>query len=165
VFCFRLCLFLQTKYKLCFLSSSNGWDNVSTLVANVNSSSDEQMTSARPSLLGVTVAMCVFSPSLLNYYCSDAFVVTSQLPVTIVTYGPVATMPDHSSVFYFGVMGLLPQSLELIHQVFVKCSLLIYWGLVQCFWVSRRYLRFPLISVVNFYYIINKLIILVPITH
>jgi hypothetical protein len=37
--------------------------------------------------------------------------------------------------------------------------------LLQCFWGIRRDIIFSLISVVNFYYIINKLIILVPDSH
>jgi hypothetical protein len=51
MFCFRLCLVLQIKCRLCFLSSSNGWADVSTPATTVDSSSDGKMTSARSSLL------------------------------------------------------------------------------------------------------------------
>jgi hypothetical protein len=53
----------------------------------VDSSSDEQMMSARPSLLGGTVVMDIFWPSVLSYHCSDALVAMNRLPVVTVTYG------------------------------------------------------------------------------
>jgi hypothetical protein len=31
--------------------------------------------------------------------------------------------------------------------------------MLLCFWISQSYLSFSLISVINFYYVINKLII------
>jgi hypothetical protein len=37
--------------------------------------------------------------------------------------------------------------------------------LLRCFWGTWRYLRFPLISAIDFYYVINKLIILVSGPH
>jgi hypothetical protein len=80
------CLLLQTKCRLCVLSSSNECADVSTLIATVDSSSDGQMMSAHPSLLGATVAMNVFCLSLLSYHCSDDLVVTDWFPVTTVTY-------------------------------------------------------------------------------
>jgi hypothetical protein len=45
------------------------------------------MTSARPLLLGATVAMDVFCPSLLSYH-SDALVAMDQLLITTMTYDP-----------------------------------------------------------------------------
>jgi hypothetical protein len=44
---------------------------------------------ARPSLLGAIVAMGVFDPLLLSYHCSDALIVTGQLPMATVTYSPL----------------------------------------------------------------------------
>jgi hypothetical protein len=51
-----LCFLLQTECILCFLSSSDGQAGVSKLVATVDSNSDSRMTSARPLLVGATVA-------------------------------------------------------------------------------------------------------------
>jgi hypothetical protein len=45
------------------------------------------MMSARPSLLGATLATDVFGSSLLRYHCSDTLVAMGQLLVAIVTYG------------------------------------------------------------------------------
>jgi hypothetical protein len=87
VFCFILCLLLQTKCRLYFLSSSNGWADVSMPITTVDSSCDEQMMSAHPSLLGAIVAMGIFGPSLLSSHCSDALVATDRLPMATVTYG------------------------------------------------------------------------------
>jgi hypothetical protein len=89
VFCFRLCLLLQTKCRLCFLSNSNGWADVSKPVVTMDSSSDRQMKSARPSLLWATIVMVVFSPSLLSYHCSDTLIVMGQLLMATVTYDPL----------------------------------------------------------------------------
>jgi hypothetical protein len=47
---------------------------LSKSVATVDSSSDEWMTSAYPSLLGATVVTDVFCTSLLSYHCSDELV-------------------------------------------------------------------------------------------
>jgi hypothetical protein len=74
----RLYLFLQTECILCFLSSSNGWADVSMSVATVNSSSDRRMTPAQSSLLGAIVATDVFYPWLLSYKYSDVLVTTGQ---------------------------------------------------------------------------------------
>jgi hypothetical protein len=82
----KLCLLLQTECRLCFLSSSNRWADVSTSVTIVDSSSNSQMTSAHPLLLGATVATIIFCPSLLSYHCSYALVAMGRLPVAIVTY-------------------------------------------------------------------------------
>jgi hypothetical protein len=92
VFCFILCFILQTKCRLCFLSSSNGWADVNKSVAIVDSRSDAQMTSARPSLLWAIVAMDVFGPSLPSYHCSDRLVVSGHSDLR-----PVAIVPDCSS--------------------------------------------------------------------
>jgi hypothetical protein len=83
------CLLLQIKCILCFLSSSNRWADVSTSVATIDSNSDGRMTSTRPSLLGATVATCIFCPSLLSYHCSNVLKVMDRLPMVIVTYGPL----------------------------------------------------------------------------
>jgi hypothetical protein len=82
----RLCLLLQTECILCFLSSSNGLADVSTPVANMDSSSDGWLTSARSLLLAATVVMDVFYPSLLSYHYSNALVAMDRLPMTTVTY-------------------------------------------------------------------------------
>jgi hypothetical protein len=87
MFCFRLCHLLQTKCILCFLSGNNGWADVSMPITTVDSSSDGQMMSARPSLLRATVVMGVFVPSLLSYHYSNALVLTGRLPMATVTYG------------------------------------------------------------------------------
>jgi hypothetical protein len=42
--------------------------------------------SACPSLLGATVTMDVFYPSLLSYHCSDVLVTTGWFSLTTVTY-------------------------------------------------------------------------------
>jgi hypothetical protein len=85
---YTYCVFFYKLNADCvFLSSSNWWANISTPVATVDSSSDGRITSARPSLLGVTVATCILCPSLLNYHYSDVLVTTDRLPVTTVTYG------------------------------------------------------------------------------
>jgi hypothetical protein len=52
----------------------------------VNSSSDGQMTLAYQSLLGATVAMSVFYPSLLSYNYSDTLLAMVQLLIITVTY-------------------------------------------------------------------------------
>jgi hypothetical protein len=87
VFCFRLCFLLQTKCRLCFLSSSNGWADVSKTVATVDLSSDGQMMPARPLLLWTTVATDIFSLLLLSYHCSDTLLAMGRLPVATMTYG------------------------------------------------------------------------------
>jgi hypothetical protein len=56
-------------------------------ITTVDSSSDGQMMSARPSLLRATVVMGVFVPSLLSYHYSNALVLTGRLPMATVTYG------------------------------------------------------------------------------
>jgi hypothetical protein len=48
-----------------------------------------ELTSAHPSLLGATIVMDVFYPSLLSYHCSDALVAMDRLPMATVTYGPL----------------------------------------------------------------------------
>jgi hypothetical protein len=83
------CVVLQTECRLYFLSISDGWANINTSVVTVNSSSDEWMTSACPSLLGATAVVGVFYPSLLSYHCSDALVAMSRLPMAIMTYSPL----------------------------------------------------------------------------
>jgi hypothetical protein len=92
VFYFRLCLFLQTKCRLCFLSSNNRWADVSKPVATVNSSSDGQMTLAHLSLLWTTVAISVFDLSLLSYYCSDEPIAHDHSDLR-----PIATVSNCSS--------------------------------------------------------------------
>jgi hypothetical protein len=47
------------------------------------------MMSARPSLVGATVATDVFCLSLLSYHYSDALVATVRLRVATVTYSPL----------------------------------------------------------------------------
>jgi hypothetical protein len=59
----------------------------------VDSSSDGKMTSARPSLLGVTVATGDFDPSLLSYHSSDGPVARGHSNLW-----PVAIVSDRSSV-------------------------------------------------------------------
>jgi hypothetical protein len=49
---------------------------------------DRRMISSHPSLVGVTVAMDSFCPSLLCYHCSDIVVTTGKIPVTTVIYDP-----------------------------------------------------------------------------
>jgi hypothetical protein len=82
----RLFFLLQNKCRLCFLSSSDERDDVSKLVATVDSSSDGWMTSPRTLLLGGTVATDVFYLSLLNYHYNDNLIATDRLSLTTVTY-------------------------------------------------------------------------------
>jgi hypothetical protein len=70
----RLFFLLQTECRLCFLSSSDGRDDVSKPVATVDSSSDVWMTSPHLSLLGATVTMDRRGMPLLSYHCSNALV-------------------------------------------------------------------------------------------
>jgi hypothetical protein len=55
-----MCFELETECPS--LSSSDGWADVSLPVATVAPSNNEQMMSARPSLLGATVAVDVSTP-------------------------------------------------------------------------------------------------------
>jgi hypothetical protein len=66
----------------------------------VDSSSDKQMMSARPLIVGATVATGVFGPSLLSYNCSDVLVVTGRLPVAAVTDRVVGDVNHFSFVFF-----------------------------------------------------------------
>jgi hypothetical protein len=108
VFCFRLCLLLQTKCRLYFLSSSNRWADISKPVATVNSSSDEQMMSACLSLLWATIAMDVFSQSLLSNHYNDALVATDGMPMTTIIYDPCysALSSDSSCLSQFHILIL-----------------------------------------------------------
>jgi hypothetical protein len=94
-----MCFELETECR--FLFNNDGWRDVSLPVATLAPSSDRQITSVCPSLLGATerwvddiiipiatrgiVAMGVFCQSLLYYHYSDTLVVTGWLPMTIVT--------------------------------------------------------------------------------
>jgi hypothetical protein len=82
----RLCFLSESVYKLCFLSSNDGRDDVIKSVATVDSSSDGWMMPPRPSLLGAIVATGKRRPILLSYYCSDALVAQDQFPVATVAY-------------------------------------------------------------------------------
>jgi hypothetical protein len=89
VLCFRFCLLLETNCRLCFLSNSIGWTNVSKSVATVGLSSDRQMMSAHPSLQWATLAIGIFGLLLWSYHCSDALVAMGRMPMTTVTYNPL----------------------------------------------------------------------------
>jgi hypothetical protein len=91
----RMCFELETECR--FLSSSDGWADVSLSVATMTPSSDRRMTSACPSLLGAIVATDVFCPSLLCCHCSDILVAMGWLPVDTVTYSLLATVSVRSS--------------------------------------------------------------------
>jgi hypothetical protein len=52
------------------------------------------------------------------------------------------------------------------HVGWLHCSKLFWYEFCYgVFSLTRRYLSFTLISAINFYYVINKLIILVPVLH
>jgi hypothetical protein len=99
----QLCFLSENKCRLCLLSSSDGWADVSTPIATRDHNSDGWMTSAclslleptvamsmltssHPSLLQTIVATGVFCPSLLCYHCSDMVVAMGRLPVATVAY-------------------------------------------------------------------------------
>jgi hypothetical protein len=122
VFCFSLCLLLQTKCRLCFQSSSNRRADISTPIATMDSSSGGQMTSAWPSLLGAIVATGVFGLSLLSYHCSNGSVAHGHSDLR-----SIATMPDRSSAFYL-FRGIIMLCFSL---TFSKIYVLERWLLYQ----------------------------------
>jgi hypothetical protein len=63
--------------------------------------------------------------------------------------------------FCYSVSGV-PESYLEVPKISFKSSITVFLGCLRGNW---RYLRFPLISVVNFYYVINKLIILASDSH
>jgi hypothetical protein len=91
----RMCFKLQTECK--FLSSSDGWADVSLPVAARGYSSNRRMMSSCPSLLEAIVAMDVFYPSLLCYHCSDGQVARGHSELQ-----PIATMLVQSSARHGG---------------------------------------------------------------
>jgi hypothetical protein len=73
---------------------------------------------------------------------------------------------QRSMLLYHGV--IMRQLSSNVHNIFVKVMIHALYHYEFCYsvlGVFRRYLSFSLISVINFYYIINKLIILVAKSH
>jgi hypothetical protein len=82
----RLFFLLQTEYRLCFLSSSDGRDDFSKPIATMESSRDGWMMSPHLLLLGAIVVTVIFCPLLIKCCYSGSSVSTDRLPMTTVTY-------------------------------------------------------------------------------